>query len=434
MKALLKQNIYDMYLILLIVLTFLSFTGPLQPYLMPLLVGIGVLLILAKKSVFYVIPIPFFVQMSFSDLRDNVQVTTTYGIIFFILILFDVVRNRKFTQKGYLIVPLALLTLLSVITHFNGPDLFTTFAGFMQMASVLGLYYYFINTLNKKDDNFRYVAKLMMYMSVLVSLEMMYVIYQSGELATTIIRSRQIDLGWENLNVIIYSNLISIPMIAYLIHKSKIKIIYMFFAAISIVGILLTLSRSSVLSLAIFIAFLVPLMFLISKHRVWLLVQGFIFIVVLGIGVYYTESKFELISTYVEAMKSRDLTYIEDRVAILKVAWEQFKLHPLFGSGGLYSSRIHLMEAGIGALNYHNTMAQISTLGSFGIIGFIYLFYKKTKLIMLSKSSFKWFALLMVYVTTFVNGSLQPMYFYTTYMVFLFLVLATIEVNNEGLK
>ena len=150
--------------------------------------------------------------------------------------------------------------------------------------------------------------------------------------------------------------------------------------------------------------------------------------------VYYTETHFELISTYIEAMQSRDLTYIDDRVAILKVAWEQLKLHPLLGSGGLYSSRVHLLDSGIGALNYHNTIAQISTLGSFGILSFVYLFFKKTKLIMLSKSSFKWFALLMVYVTTFINGSLQPMYFYTTYMVFLFLVLATIEVNNEALK
>lgn len=434
MKEQLKMHSYDLYLLGLIILTFLSFMGPLQPYLMPLFVGIGVLFILAKKSVFYIIPIPFFIQMSFSDLRDDVQVTTIYTIIFLVLIIFDVIKNRHFTKKGFLIIPLLILTGLSVITHFNSPDLFTTFAGFMQIASVLGLYYYFINTMDAKDDNFRYVAKLMMYMSMLVSFEMMYVVYQSGELATTVIRSRQIDLGWENLNVIIYSNLISIPMIAYLIHKSKVKIIYMFFAVISIIGILLTLSRSSVFTLAIFVAMLVPLMFIVSKHRLWLVIQGVIFILILGIVIYFTETKFELISTYIEALKSRDLTYIDDRIALLKVAWDQFKLHPIFGSGGLYSSRVHLMDAGYQALNYHNTIAQVSTLGILGFGGFVYLFFKKTKLIMLSKSSFKWFVLILVYVTTFVNGSLQPMYFYTTYMVFLFLVLATIEVQNEGLK
>jgi hypothetical protein len=198
-----KHISYDLYLIGLILLTFWSFIGPLEPYLMPLLVGIGFLFILDYKSIFYVIPIPFFVQMSFGGMRDNVQVTTTYSIIFTIMIVIDLIRNRKIQMRGQLTLPLAILVGLSVITHINSPDLFTTFAGFAQIASVLGLYFYFINTLQPGDDNFRFVAKMMMYMSVLVSMEMMYVIYESGELATTVIRTRTIDLGWENLNIII---------------------------------------------------------------------------------------------------------------------------------------------------------------------------------------------------------------------------------------
>ena len=89
MKTQLKEFTYDAYLIVILILTFFSFIGPMQPYLLPLLVGMGVLMILAKKSVFYVIPIPFFIQMSFSDLRDNVQVTTVYSLIFLVLIVFQ---------------------------------------------------------------------------------------------------------------------------------------------------------------------------------------------------------------------------------------------------------------------------------------------------------------------------------------------------------
>jgi hypothetical protein len=44
----------------------------------------------------------------------------------------------------------------------------------------------------------------------------------------------------------------------------------------------------------------------------------------------------------------------------------------------------------------------------------------------------------MLYVTAFVNGFFQPMYFYTTYMAYVFIVLAMIEVNInakiEGIK
>ena len=429
MKDILKHITYDAYLILLVGLTFYSFIGPLQDYLMPLLIGIGFLFVLANKSVFYVVPIPFFVQMSFSDLRDNVQITTIYTIVLTVLIVTDMIKNRHVTRRGQLTYALLFLVALSVLTHVNSPDLFTTFAGFMQVASVLGLYFYFINTLDKNDDNFRHVAKLMMYMSVLVSLEMMYVIYDSGEVATTIIRSRQIDLGWENLNIVIYANLISIPLIAYLIHESKIKIFYMVFAVVSMIGIFLTLSRSSVLTLGVFVVLLVPLMFILSNQKGWLILQGIGLLVMVGGVLWYAQENFELVSGYVEALQSRDLTYMDDRVAILEVAWDVFLRHPIFGGGGLYSSRFHLAEAGFEAVNYHNTVAQASALGGLGVLGFFYLFAKKTELVLQSKSTFKWYVILMLFVTAFVNGVLQPMYFYTTYMVFVFLVLATFEVQ-----
>ncbi|GEM_PF-1748532 len=420
---------YDLYLLAFVGLTFLSYIGIFQDFLMPLLVGIGVLVILGGGSVFYIIPIPFFVQMSFSDLRDDVRVTTIYTIVFTVLIVADMLKNRTITRRGHLTIPLAILVGLSVLTHINSPDLFTTFAGFMQVASVLGLYFYFINTLDSKDDNFRYVSKMMMYIGVLVSLEMMYFIYDADELVTTVIRTRQIDLGWENLNIIIYANLMSIPLIAYLIHESKVKFFYMVFALLNMIGIFLTLSRSSVLTLVVFVLVLLPTMFVLSKQRKWLLVQGLVFVGMVALTVYVVESRYQLLSEYLDALNARDLTYVDDRLAILGVAWDRLLEYPLFGGGGLYSSRVHLADAGFSAVNYHNTLAQASALGFAGVLGFFYLFLRKTELIMLSKSPFKWYALILIFVTAFVNGALQPMYFYTTYMVFLFLVLAAIEVN-----
>jgi|LGVF01.2.fsa_nt_gb hypothetical protein len=430
MKNLLNNISYDIYLIVLLTLTFFSYTGHIQEYLLPLLVGIGVLCIIAKKSIFYIIPIPFFIQMSFSDLRDNVSVTTTYFIIFATLIILDIIINRKLTKKGYLSLPLLILSVVSMITHINSPDLFTTFAGFSQIFIVLGLYFYFINTLDKDEKNYEYVAKLLMYISVLVTFEMLYFIYQSGDLAIIVIRQRGIVLGWENLNIIIYANLIAIPLIGYLVSKAKIKLPYMIFALITILGIMLTLSRSSILTIGVFVAILIPVMLIIEKRRIWLIIEGLLFVLLLTIGVYYAETNYTLITDYIAALQSRDLTYFDDRLAILKIALEQLKLHPIFGSGGLYSSRVHLSEGG--ALNYHNTIAQASSLGIVGLLGFGYLFFRKTKLIMLSKSTFKWFALILIYVTAFVNGMLQPMYFYTTYMVFVFLVLAIVEVNETA--
>lgn len=172
-------------------------------------------------------------------------------------------------------------------------------------------------------------------------------------------------------------------------------------------------------------------MFWIEKEKTKLIIQGLIFLLVFVIGLYIAE-KYSLVSEYIDALSSRDLTYFADRLEILKEAMSQFKLHPIFGSGGLYSSRYHL--GGNGAVNYHNTIAQASSLGVLGLGVFVWLFVRKTKMILQLNDSFKWFVLILIYVTAFVNGSLQPMYFYTTYMVFIFLVLAVVEVNINPLN
>ncbi|MCF7925251.1 MAG: O-antigen ligase family protein [Candidatus Izimaplasma sp.] len=362
--------------------------------------------------------------MSFSDLRDNVEITTVYTVILVLLIVYDLIQNRTLTKLGKLTLPLLLLSVASIVTHINSPDVFTTFAGFMQIASVLGLYYYFVNTVDDNEKNIEYVAKILMYLGALVTIEMLYYIIIQDTLAIEIIRQRSINLGWENINLVIYANIISIPLIAYLISHSKIKFYYMFFALLNSLGILLTLSRSSLLTLGVFVVLLLPIMIIYEQHRFKLLFHGLLFLLMLSIGLYYAE-QYELVSQYIEAITDRDLTYIQDRIALLKIALEQFEQHPIIGSGGLYSSRVHLSENG--ALNYHNTIAQASTLGIVGLLGFLWLFVQKTRTLLLKTASFKWFVLILIYVTAFVNGFFQPMYFYTTYMIYIFLVLAVIE-------
>ncbi len=433
MKQWIKQVSYDMYLLALLAITFFSYIFELQSYFLVIIAVIGVVNIVLKNSIFYVIPVPFFVQMSFSDLRDNVEITTVYTVILILLIMFDLIQNRKITKRGRLTLPLLLLSGVSIVTHIHSTSLFTTFAGFMQITSVLGLYFYFVNTIDDDPKNIEYVSKILMYLGALVTLEMVYFIIQQDIFVIDVIRRRMIDLGWENINLVIYANIISIPLIAYLISHSKIKFYYMFFALFNSLGILLTLSRSSLLTLGVFIIVLVPVMILYEDHRRKLLIHGIIFLSVFAVGLYIAE-EYELVSQYIEAVLDRDLTYIQDRVALLKIALEEFKAHPIVGSGGLYSSRVHIGETGNGAVNYHNTIAQASTLGVIGLIGFTWLFIKKTRVLLQKQTSFKWFVLALIYITAFVNGMFQPMYFYTTYMIYIFLILAVIENVSPTLK
>ena len=433
MNKIMKNISYDLYLVLLVVLTFLSYIGILSEYLLPLIIIIGLISVFTKRNVLFVLPIAFFMHMSYSGFRDDTRITTIYVIVLTSIIVFDIVRNRQLSKKGYLFLPFVILSVLSIITGINNSDLFPTFAGWIVITSIFGLYFYFVNVIENKKDNFVFISKMMLYLSILVTMELLYYLFKSDLEIIEVIRQRTIDLGWENLNVVIYSNVVSIPLIGYLILKSKVKVPYMLLSLVSVTGILITLSRSSILTVGVFIVILIPLMFFLEKDKMSLFIQGLIFLMFVSMALYFLEEQ-SIVSDYYQSLMNRDLTYYDDRLVLLEIAWENFKEHPIIGNGGLYASRYIIESNGYSALNYHNTIAQASTLGILGLLAFGYLFYKKTKLVLKSQSDFKWFVLVMIYVTAFVNGMLQPMYFYASYMIFIFLIIATIEVSLEGDK
>lgn len=429
MKYILKNTSYDIYLIFLGTLAFFSFVGKFDEYILLAYIGIAFLLVIAKKGIFYIIPIPIFMTMSMTSLRNDPKSIIIYGVIFIIIFLIDSIRNRKFTRVGYLFIPFVIYIILSIITSVNSPDGLATAIGFALCVVMAFIYLYFLNTLEPGEENYIKLSKMVMYLAVLVSVQMLYQVVGQGELAIEFVSKRRINLEWENLNLIIYVNLISIPFIGYLISKYKVKLPYMILSLIVILGIILTLSRSSILTVGVYVVVLLPLIFFLEKDKMSLIIQALFAFLVVVIGVYYLEQQ-SIISDIIKAIIRRDWTNAENRTELLVVAIEQFKLHPLLGSGGLYSSSVHLIE--LGPLNYHNTFAQASSLGILGLLAFIFLFFRKTKLIMLSKSSFKWFALIMIYITAFVNGMFQPMYFYTTYMIYIIMVLCVVEVNIKG--
>ena len=429
MRNVLNKMSFDLYMLLVLGLTFFSYTGHITAFYFPIIIIIAIFGIIYNKGIMQIIALGLFSQMSFSGMRDNTNVTILYTCVLTTIILADIIKNRKLTKFGYLSLPILILSGLSLVTGINGISLYATMVGFFQIFSTFMLYIYFVNTLDDKDDLYIKMSKMFMYMGLLVTFEMIYYIYETEELLIDVIRNRTITLGWENLNVIIFANIVSIPLMGYLVLKSKIKLPYMLFALINVLGILMTLSRSSILSLAVYLVLLIPLIIYFEKDRMSLLIQGLIFLAFVSIGLYILES-YDIISDYYSILTDRDLTNYDDRLVLLQVAWEQFKMHPIIGSGGIFSSRYHIADAGYAAINYHNTIAQVSALGIFGLVGFIFLVIRKIKLMLLTKDSYKWFILILLFVTAFINGSLQPMYFYTTYMIYLFMILASIEVTE----
>lgn len=428
-KGFLQSNIYDIYMLLLIGFTYLKYTNQVGNIYFILMALIALTFIIIKRNVFYLLPIPLAMQMSFGDMRDNKDITIIFGSVIIILLIIDVVKNRKMKHIGYLTIPLSLLLIASTLTMFNGFSAYSNMVSWFQIFSVITLYIYFLNTIDKKIP-YEILCKMIMYLAVLVTAEMLHFVLHSELEIIEVIAKRKIDLGWENLNIIIYVNLISIPLIGYLITTSKFKIYYMTIASFIVVGILLTLSRSSILSLGVYVLVLVPMIMYFEKNRLQLLLHSIGFAVVLLVALKLLENQ-DIVTGYMDTLLDRELTKFTDRLILLEIARDSFLKHPIFGEGGVFASRYIIADNGNTAINYHNTIAQTMTLGITGLLAFVFLFFRKFRLILQSMDSFKWFALVMLTVTALINGMLQPMYYYTSYMMYLFLVLAFIEVKKE---
>jgi len=77
----LKYIKYDLYLVLLLVLTFLSYIGILTNVLFPVFIIIGLITILTKQKVYYLLPIALFSQMSSGTIIYGVRTSTITSMI-----------------------------------------------------------------------------------------------------------------------------------------------------------------------------------------------------------------------------------------------------------------------------------------------------------------------------------------------------------------
>lgn len=427
-KKLIITNSYDCYLIGLGLLTYLSYVYDLHMFLLPLFIIISGYFVYKKASFLYIIPTAFFLQMSAQNLGFSSPLAITYIIIYVLLIITDVIVNRKVTKIGVLFDPFLVLVIASVLTIVNAPTIELWLGGMYYILVAFLSYLYFTNATDNDKGNLVKVTKIFLYTSVLVTFQMFHIIGVSELDILTVISQRRIDLGWENINIVIYVNLLAIILATKLMIDSKFKAYYMILTLLSTIGVLLTLSRSSILTIAIYCLFIIPYVVIKSKNKVNLVINGLIVVIFMLVMWFVIESG-GIGTGYVEALFSRDIFNYDNRYELLVIAWGEFKSHFIVGSGGLYTSRYYLSD--IGALNYHNTIAQVSTLGTIGLLGFIWLFYEKIKMIIKKNSSWKWIVLILVIGTAFINGSFQPMYFHVNYMLYLLLLLATFENVEE---
>lgn len=389
-------------------ITILLLTGLSNLFSLEFVALYGYLIIIILATLFgndmlSVMPITFCAYISFSRknnpagyeqtsifLNDNtmlhfVVLCVLIGIFMITRFIYEMITHRKSLKKPQLLYGFAFLGLSFVLGGLftKGYDLHDIFIGFLEIIGFSFVYFYFFFTVDWSKVNKTYCIKLLMGFGIVMSFEVLGVIYHSGFLTSEGNFNRGLlYTGWGT-----YNNLGGMVVIAlcapfYFACTKKNGFLYLLVATLFALFILLSQSRNSILCGGII--YLICLGIIIKKRtgkeRFYIIVT-FITLLILGgiILILNLDRIKELFNSLIQAGSDDS-----GRFEIYKNGLIQFKDSFIFGKSfnaceafqwGQHS------ENPIFPARYHNTYVQIlASCGSIGMIAYLYHRYQTLKL------------------------------------------------------
>lgn len=224
-------------------------------------------------------------------------------------------------------------------------------------------------------DKATYFAKILAYIGMVVSIQLVVVIARSGLAPSEWIKGNWF-IGWGNRNNISTYLLFTAPMCLYLSTKyQKLGVVYILMAVFQYICLLMTFSRGGILFG--FIALIFGIAFSIYKaknRKMHLICLGS----VVGLMVVLYLSFMGKVNDAIESLLARG-TGLSDRDLLWIEGWDLFKMHPFQGVGFGYQGDMQsIVHEAIGIYYFHSTLFQIlACMGILGILAYGYSYVMK---------------------------------------------------------
>ena len=239
-------------------------------------------------------------------------------------------------------------------------------------AGVLAVYVLARNFIlkNSEVDTPTYLAKILAYIGVVVSIQLIVVVARSGLPPLEWIRAYWF-VGWGNRNNVSTYLLFTAPMCLYLSTKYKrLGVVYMLMAVLQYICLIITFSRGGILFG--FIALVFGLGFSIYKaknRKMYLILLGCVAGLMLVLYLCFMNKVNDAIASLLArgtGLSNRDLLWIE--------GWDLFKKNPFQGAGfGYMGSMGEIVHEAIGVYYFHSTLLQVlACMGILGILAYGY--------------------------------------------------------------
>ncbi len=317
------------------------------------------------------------------------------------------------------------LIIFTVAVFLNGFFNFSQYQrGNLAYAAILsfstaGIFFLFSIGLKKDDGLIKYILYVLYLMSILVTLELFIAFTNQIQIVDGSIVKESVKIGWGMWNNIGGYLAFLLPIHFYYASTVK-KWGWAFYLSgiISFIAIVLTLSRSSLLSagLALLLCIIASCFFGVNKK-----INRIFAICLFGLGIIGIIALWSKISAILGDYLARGLDD-NGRFEMYKHGLVNFINHPIFGGGftSAYTTE-HIFNVFLPP-RYHNTIIQM--MGTCGIIGLgAYLFhrYQTIRLLLFSKRLSTLFVA--ICIGTMLLGSMLDNHFFNIYPAFIYSIM-----------
>jgi len=378
-------------------------------------------LLIAMKDTIYVYPLLLSGMFMIRDYSWESATVPIYmiiiAILFFVGMVIHLIRYKVKFWQGRMRWPLLLMIASAILTLVNTGISLLFLLNITVMLIYVGTYFFFRNTLGK--SHIHYLMKAMMISGLLIASQV-FIYYVTVDSFNDAILYGFLDLGWGSANIVATYFILFIPASFYYIRMQRNNFLYVLAAGFQILMLLLTLSRSGIITFIIEGIFLLIYVFS-GTHWKETLRNIFIVIASIFIIVYLNLDVFYILFVHFQDVFFFGTTNID----VYQLAIARFLLHPLFGSG-----LTTLASENTPLFFYQNTI--LLTMASFGLVGLVALIWQFVAIYKLLNHQYKYQTVLLGLSILFANiqGIIDNVYYLPQFMIALFLMIALIEKSN----
>ena len=262
----------------------------------------------------------------------------------------------------------------------------TAFFGFVVIASLCGLYFFFYYGVDWKKTEKDYFAYLFLIIGLFLLAELLGMYLKSGILTDDSLDRGVLITGWGMYNNVGCVLCACLPAPLYLALEKRRGWIYTALSLVLVIGLVFTQSRGSMLFGApVFLAGMIIVLVKSKKREriAHFIVLGVALVSAAVVAAVFYNKLIELFSDIIEKFQSGDIA--NGRMQIYKQGIEHFLSQPVFGVGFYQCNAFrwgHLTAESFLPPRYHNTIIQV--LASGGIFSLLcYLVHRVETLVLI---------------------------------------------------